>query len=228
MGVVPVTEKYALEITPIVLAGKKLALYRVKNWEPFIADLGGQGEEYINAFPFWMKVWEASLILADHLVRMGIENGKEILEIGAGMGVVGLALGALGHKVTITDYEDDALELLRMNVEYNSLDNVSVRKLDWNRPDLTRRYDIICGSELVYKKQFIGPIINLFRNYLKPDGTIFMAHDVRRMCLIQFIGTVAGQFEIENIMKRLRSDEGVYQIVIHALRLKESVGLSST
>jgi predicted nicotinamide N-methyase len=223
MGVVPVTEKYELATIPIVLAGIKLELYQAKNWEPFIKKLLDKREEYIGAFPFWMKVWEASLVLADHLVRMKIDNGKEILEIGAGMGVVGLTLGAFGHKVTITDYEDDALALLRMNVEHNGLDNVSVRKLDWNSPDLTRKYDIICGSELVYKKEFIGPIINLFRNYLEPDGTVFLAHDVRRMCLIQFIGTVAGQFQIGNIIKRLKSDEDVYQIVIHSLRVKPSI-----
>lgn len=158
-------------------------------------------EEYIGAFPFWMKAWEASLILADHLARMKIDNGKEIHEIGAGMGVVGLTLGAFGHKVMITDYEDDALALLRMNVENNGLNNVSVRKLDWNSPDIMRKYDIICGSELVYKQQLIEPIINLFRKYLEPDGTIFIAHDIRRMCLIQFIRTIVGQFEIENIIK---------------------------
>jgi predicted nicotinamide N-methyase len=223
MRVVPVTEKYELEATPLVLAGKRLELYQAKNWEPFIKKLVDKRKEYISAFPFWMKVWEASLILADHLVRMKIDNGKEILEIGAGMGVVGLTLGAFGHKVTITDHKDDALALLRMNVKHNGLDNVSVRKLDWNSPDLTRKYDIICGSELVYKKQCIEPIINLFRKYLEPGGTIFIAHDVRRMCLIQFIGTVAGQFEIGNVMKRLKSDKNVYQVVIHTLRFKPSI-----
>ncbi len=219
MEAVPITEKYELDTTPIALGGKKLDLYQVKNWDTFIGNLADKGEEYISEFPFWIKIWEASLILADHLIRMKIEKEKEILEIGAGMGVVGLALGALGHKVTITDYEDDALDLLRMNVERNGLDNVSVRKLDWNNPDLTGKYDIICGSELVYNERFIDPIMSLFRNYLQPDGTIFIAHDVGRMCMMKFIGMVAGRFEIENIMKTLRGDDEIHKIVIHSLRI---------
>ncbi len=205
---------------PIAIGGKKLELYGIRNWDVFVNNLAEKGEEYINEFPFWVKIWEASIVLADHLIRIGLEKENEILEIGAGMGVTGLFLGAFGHKVTITDYEEDALELLRMNVERNGLNNVSVRKLDWNNPDLTGRYDIICGSELVYNETSIGPIINLFRKYLQPEGTVFLSHDFRRMCMIKFIGMVPGRFEIENIAKTLRCEDEVHKVIIHTLRLK--------
>jgi 2-polyprenyl-3-methyl-5-hydroxy-6-metoxy-1,4-benzoquinol methylase len=148
---------------------------------------------------------------------MDIEKEKEILEIGAGMGVTALFLSAFGHKVTVTDYEEDALELLRMNVEHNGLNNVSVKKLDWYKPDLTQRYDIICGSELIYKERSIEPIINLFQRCLQPEGTVFLAHDLSRMCMVKFIGKVPGRFEIENIAKTLRQGENHHKILIHKL-----------
>ena len=220
METLPIREKYELEVTPVAIGGKKLELYGIRNWDVFVNNLAEQGEEYIKKFPFWVKIWEASLVLTDHLIRIGLEKKKEILEIGAGMGLTGLFLGAFGHKVTITDYEEDALELLRMNVERNGLTNVSVRKLDWNNPDLTGRYDIICGSELVYNETSIGPIINLFRKYLQPEGTVFLSHDFRRMCMIKFIGMVPGRFEIENMVKTLRGDDKLHKVVIHILRLK--------
>lgn len=220
METLPFREKYELELMPIAIGGKKLELYGIRNWDVFVNNLAEKGEEYINEFPFWVKIWEASIVLADHLIRIGLEKENEILEIGAGMGVTGLFLGAFGHKVTITDYEEDALELLRMNVERNGLNNVSVRKLDWNNPDLTGRYDIICGSELVYKERSIGPIINLFRKYLQPEGTVFLSHDLQRKCMIKFIGMVPGRFEIENIAKTLRGEDEVHKVIIHTLRLK--------
>jgi len=212
-----IAEKYELEQTPISINGKRLELYRVKNIDPIINDLANKGEEYISRFPFWVKVWESSIVLASHLINMDVEKGKEILEIGAGMGVAGLFLGLSGHKVTITDYDDNALELLGMNVKHNQLDNVSVRKLDWNLPDLTGKFDIICGSELVYNKKHIKPVIRLFQDYLKTDGTIFMSHDVTRMTMISFIETVSGQFKIENVVKRLKGNGDIYKIVIHSL-----------
>ena len=205
---------------PIAIGEKKLELYVIRNWDVFVNNLAEKGEEYIKKFPFWVKIWEASIVLTDHLIRIGLEKKKEILEIGAGMGVTGLFLGAFGHKVTITDYEEDALELLRMNVKRNGLNNVSVKKLDWNNPDLTGKYDVICGSELVYNETSIGPIINLFRKYLQPEGTVFLSHDFRRMCMIKFIGMVPGRFEIENIAKTLRGDDKLHKVVIHILRLK--------
>jgi 2-polyprenyl-3-methyl-5-hydroxy-6-metoxy-1,4-benzoquinol methylase len=220
MEKIPIEEKYELELTPISIGGKKLDLYTIANWDPFVNDLALKGKEYVKDFPFWVKIWEASIVLTDHLVRIGLENEKDILEIGAGMGVTGLFLGAFGHKVTITDYQEDALQLLRMNAEHNELHNVSVEKLDWNNPQVTAQYDIICGSELIYNETFIRPIIDLFRKYLRPEGTIFLAHDLNRKCVVQFLGLVSGRFEMENVIKTMKGKDELHKLVIHTLRLK--------
>jgi len=221
METIPIREKYELEVIPIAIRGKRLELYGIGNWDIFVSNLEQKGEEYIKEFPFWVKIWEASIVLADHLIQIGLEKEKEILEIGAGMGITGLFLAAFGHKVTITDYEEDVLELLHMNVKQNRLNNVSVKKLDWNNLDLTGRYDIICGSELIYNETSIEPVINLFRKYLQPEGTVFMAHDSRRMCMMKFIGMVPGRFEIENIAKTLKGENDLHKVLIHVLRLKQ-------
>ncbi|MBW1744532.1 MAG: methyltransferase domain-containing protein [Deltaproteobacteria bacterium] len=213
-------DKYELEVVPITIGGKRLELQRIANWDIFVRSLEKEGEEYIRKFPFWVKIWEASIVLVDHLVGTLPEEEMEILEIGAGMGVTGLFLAALGHRVTITDYEDEALELLRINAERNGLENVSVKKLDWNDPQLQGKYDIICGSELVYKETSIQPVMSLFQTYLRPEGTIFLAHDVERRCLVQFIGMVPGRFEIENIVKQFRGEGKVHRIVVHSFRIK--------
>lgn len=217
---IPLKDKYELEVIPIAMGGKKLDLFGLANWDVFIKNLEEQGEEYIRNFPFWVKIWEASVVLADHLIRIGLGKEKNILEIGAGMGVTGLFLGAFGYKITVTEYEEDALELLRMNVEHNGLDTVTVKKLDWNDPDLTETYDVICGSELIFNVTFMEPIIKLFRKYLRPEGTVFLAHDARRRCMLQFIGMIPGKYEIENVPKTMKRDDEVHKVFIHALRLK--------
>jgi predicted nicotinamide N-methyase len=215
-----IAEKYDLKCMPVTIGGKTLNIYTVENWDAFVERLEREGKEYVTGFPFWVKIWKASIVLTDHLIRSGLEKQKHILEIGAGMGITGLFLGALGYNVTITDYEEDALDLLQMNAETNRLDGVSVKKLDWSKPSLTSTYDIICGSELIYKEQFIRPIINLFREYLRPKGTVYLAHDMQRKCLVQFIGTVPGRFEIENRVKTMKGKGEIHRIAIHVLRLK--------
>ncbi|MBW1895897.1 MAG: methyltransferase [Deltaproteobacteria bacterium] len=222
MEALAITEKYELDVKPISIQGKTLELYGLSNWDSFVANLEEKGESYIQAFPFWIKIWEASIILADHMLTLDLDKEKHVLEIGAGMGLTGLFLGAFGHQVTITDCEEEALQLLRLNVAHNNLSHVQVKKLDWNEPDLVGRYDIICGSELVYKETFIEPLIELFRKYLKPAGTVFIAHDIRRMCMMKFIATVPGRFEIENVGKTLRGEDDIFRILVHTLHLKES------
>ena len=49
---------------------------------------------------FWVKIWEASIALTDHLIHMGLGTEKEILEVGAGMGVTGLFLAAFGQNIS--------------------------------------------------------------------------------------------------------------------------------
>ncbi len=215
-----VGERYELEVMPLTIGGKKLQLYTISNWDVFVDNLACKGKEYIKNFPFWVKIWEASIVLADHLIQTGLAKEKEILEIGAGMGITGLFLAAHGWKVTITDYEEDALALLRLNVESNQLRNVFLKKLDWNKPDLTGKYDIICGSELIYNETSIEPIINLFRKYLKSDGIAFLAHDLQRKCLVQFIGMVPGRFEMQHVVKTMKGNDEVHKVVIHRLHLK--------
>ena len=80
MEKIPIEEKYELELMPITIGGKTLDLYGIANWDVFVDHLERKGEEYVKNFPFWVKIWEASIVLTDHLVRTGLDKIKEILE----------------------------------------------------------------------------------------------------------------------------------------------------
>lgn len=220
MDTISVRDKYELELMPIAIGEKRLKLYGVKINDSFVDNLLQHGEKGTNSFPFWVKIWEASIVLADHLIQIGIQKDQKILEVGAGMGIAGLFLSAFGYDVTITDYDEDALELLRINAKQNNLNNVSVVKLDWNDPDIKGKYDIICGSELVYKEVDIAPVINLIQRYIRPKGVVFLSHDLQRKSMIKFIEMISSSFEIKNIVKRLRGKDELYKIAIHTLTSK--------
>ena len=66
-----------------------------------------------------------------------------------------------------------------------------------------------------------SPLIRFFREWLRPGGTVYLAHDIRRMCMMKFIGMLPGRYEIENVVKTLRGDGDVFRVIVHALHLRE-------
>jgi len=217
----PIHEKYKLERIPIGIGGKQLELYGVGNWERFVQQLERDGLGDLSDFPFWIKFWEASFVLTDYLLSLKLDHQSAVLEIGAGMGVAGLFLGAFGHSVTITDYDDDVLELLQVNVARNRLNTVSVRKLDWLCPDLETRYDLICGSEVIYKEMFFDPLVDLFQACLRPAGRIVLAHNAQHRCIARYIETLPDRYDIGTQIRTLRGESGTHQIMLHDMRSRK-------
>jgi len=79
--------------------------------------------------------WPAGQVLAEYLVKLGprFVQGRTILELGSGTGLVGLVGGALGGElVWITD-QAPLLDIMRRNVVLNQLaSNVMVSELNWS------------------------------------------------------------------------------------------------
>ncbi len=213
----PLAERFALEPMPVGIGGKRLEIFGIANWDRFVDTLAEKGEAYLKEFPFWIKFWEASFVLADDLVRRPPAPGGRALEIGAGMGLAGLFLGALGVRVTITDFDEDVLELLRLNVAHNRLETVTVRRLDWLAPDLEGTFDLICGSEVVYQERFFSPMAGLFERYLKPEGEVRLAHNLRHDCAVKFLKELDSRYATESRIKSFRGDGQAHRIVIHTL-----------
>uniref|UniRef100_J3MG56 Methyltransferase-like protein 22 n=1 Tax=Oryza brachyantha TaxID=4533 RepID=J3MG56_ORYBR len=88
-----------------------------------------------------LQVWKAALLLTDFVLHKSFTssefNGVTAIEIGAGTGLVGLALARVARKIFITDRGTDILDNCLENVRLNSsmlkFDEAKayVRELDW-------------------------------------------------------------------------------------------------
>ncbi len=216
----PLRDDIELEAKPLAIAGKRLEILCVKDLEPFIADLEQSGGEGVEGFPFWVKIWEASIVLTDRLLHMDLEKSRNILELGAGMGITGLFLGAFGYRVTVSDNNPDALALIRRNAAHNNLDNIRVTELDWHHPEIKETFDMICGSELIYKKSDAKPVIDILLQMLAKDGTVYLAHDISRMSMMHFLTEAEPHFDISHKGMSFSGGGKNKKIVIHTLKRK--------
>jgi predicted nicotinamide N-methyase len=143
-------------------------------------------EDPMNNFPLWARIWEASLVLAEHLAEMPMRTAGSILEIGAGIGVAGIVAASWGHKVTVTEYNKDAFAFARANADINGCQAMQVQLLDWNAPVFQEPFDTITGSEVLYHERDFDPLLKLFTRFLKPGGKIFLAMKPRHSALLFF------------------------------------------
>ena len=56
-------------------------------------------------FPYWAKIWGSSDALVEFFLEepIWIEN-KQVLEIGAGIGLPSLSIASKAHKIIVSDY----------------------------------------------------------------------------------------------------------------------------
>jgi ETFB lysine methyltransferase len=128
--------------------------------------------------PYWAELWASSPVLAGHLRRRPGLAGRELLELGCGLGLAGIAAAQAGATVVMTDYEEDALEFARfnaaMNLDPGELSRVTFRCMDWREAEIPETFDVIMGADITYERRNFDPLITLVRRLLRPGGTFLL------------------------------------------------------
>jgi 2-polyprenyl-3-methyl-5-hydroxy-6-metoxy-1,4-benzoquinol methylase len=171
-----------------------------------------------SEFPFWIRLWEAAVVLSRFMVKLRPAPGTKVLELGAGLGAPGLTAAALGCAVTMTDYEDIILEFGKVSAAASKLDQVQFSLLDWLNPSEMEQYDIILGAEVLFRDEFFQPLLTVLGQALKPDGVVYFAHDMQRKSLRPFLQLAEKEYAISASKRVLRSLEQDKEILLTRLR----------
>lgn len=124
-------------------------------------------DEYM---PYWAYLWPASLKMAATILRTPWAPGTRVLELGAGVGIVGMAGLLQGLQVTFSDYEPKSVDLALFNAcRAGYTDSASGLVLDWRDPP-PDQYPWIWGCELLYEDRNHEPLLALTRQMLQPGG----------------------------------------------------------
>ena len=208
---------YDTEIFPVKVGDRELRFYKPASIDRFI-----NHDNPMDGFPLWAKIWEASAIIVQYMADLTVAPWRRVLELGSGIGVAGIAAASLGHNITLTEYNPDALNFLKANADLNNCTQVPVQHLDWFRPELDGRFDLIIGSEIVYQKEAVGALGNIFEKFLSPEGKVVLAERVRSTGAV-FFETMAARYNIKAQKRTLKSSEKSETVILFELTPKRQV-----
>uniref|UniRef100_A0A7R9Z8M0 Calmodulin-lysine N-methyltransferase n=1 Tax=Chlamydomonas euryale TaxID=1486919 RepID=A0A7R9Z8M0_9CHLO len=136
-------------------------------------------------------VWDASIVLAKYLeknMRKGEFSrprlkGKRVLELGAGMGLGGMAFALLDANVVLTDTVD-VVPLLKRNCEANlGCGTVQVRELDWYQPDqvlpLNPPFDYVIAADCIYHEHIVEQFHRTVMDVTNDKSIVLVVNELR-------------------------------------------------
>ncbi|XP_011091630.1 protein N-lysine methyltransferase METTL21A [Sesamum indicum] len=143
-------------------------------------------------------MWDSGIILGkflEHSVESGkiFLQGKNVIELGSGCGLVGCIAALLGAQVILTDLPD-RLKLLKKNVETNLYGDVrgsaTVNELTWG-DDLDTDFtdpspDFVVGSDVVYSEGAVLDLMETIVGLCGKQTTIILAGELRNDAILEY------------------------------------------
>jgi predicted nicotinamide N-methyase len=133
-------------------------------------------------FPYWAKVWPSSIALHNVLQKHpSLIRDKTVLELGAGIGLPSLMMAGITNSIQISDYNLDAVELLRKNIEHLELENAEALKLDWNALPEAIHPKVLILSDVNYDPKQFETLTKLIEKFIHQGCTIILSTPQRIM-----------------------------------------------
>ncbi|KAI0437558.1 hypothetical protein F4803DRAFT_146236 [Xylaria telfairii] len=169
-----------------------------------------------------LQSWGAAFIFTElmcatparlNFAKSSLGSAPRIIELGAGTGLVGIALakilprlGVLTPTIIATDFHPTVLANLRANIVRNfptpsweKTPSIQVAPLDWETPDLSspldEQADVLVATDVIYGREHAVWLRDCAARMLKPDGIFWLMLTVRTTGKFEGIsGTVHAAF----------------------------------
>jgi len=196
----------------LTVAPREFTLVRPHDPDAFLEEIAARGESGAEEpDPYWARLWPCAVTMAAAVLRPAGPLGPadsphrvthslssrstavRALEIGCGIGLVGLAALARGLRVTFSDHVPTAVLLALENARRNGFSARGLL-LDWSRP-LPEQYGVILGSDVIYDARCHERLLSLVERMLAPGGVCWLGDPGRNH---------AGRFVEESLRRGFR------------------------
>jgi predicted nicotinamide N-methyase len=135
--------------------------------------------------PYWATLWPSALALADVVLGApaagaGSLTGRRVLDLGCGLGLCGLAALARGARVTLLDWEADAVAIARAAAWAAGHGDVDAVVADWRAPPPLAPFDVVLGADVLYEERNAPAVAAFLAGHVAPGGEAWIVDPGRR------------------------------------------------
>jgi predicted nicotinamide N-methyase len=126
-------------------------------------------------FPYWTRLWPSSIALTRYIrTHAGMLVGRQVLELGAGLGLPSFAAAAFSKQVIVTDHIPESIEWMDNNIRKQGLRNVRAALADWtSEPKL--KAEVVMMSDVSYDPERFDELMEMIHHYLDEGSQLIIA-----------------------------------------------------
>jgi predicted nicotinamide N-methyase len=167
---------YPAAVTSMHLPSLTVRLYAVPDLERLVdrgALLRGESEP-----PYWAYLWTGARCLAEYVARWVDVRARRVLDIGCGLGLVGIVAAHRGARVTYVDAALPALHFVRASLRANDV-TAPIVCTDYRTLAAGARFDVIVAAEVAYEPPRFPDLAATLARHLAPGGVVLLADAFR-------------------------------------------------
>lgn len=204
------------------IQGHRVSTLRITNTDELMDRLIAKGpaNEAVadEKIPYWADIWPSSLALAAAIMEdTDIQPQTQVLEIGCGLGLSGIAARQKGAEVLMTDYLPEPLEVLKWIWWQNFEEWPQTRQLDWRNPPPDTQARVILAADVVYEARAFTPLVAAYQQMLAPGGKILMAEPQRAFSQPFFSLLEKGGFDFRKYTREVTLLGNAYAIDLYEI-----------
>mmetsp|Transcript_54887 Transcript_54887/g.100239 ORF Transcript_54887/g.100239 Transcript_54887/m.100239 type:complete len:351 (+) Transcript_54887:89-1141(+) len=151
-------------------------------------DFGWFDKDHTTTYSTGLKVWAPCPLMCrwfskadEHCCGSGgldFIAGRRVLELGAGIGMLGSVIARHAREVFMTDIDTVVLRIAAANARGNGLTNVKTIRLPFGRDDAVPfreahgKFDHIVGADIIYTVKAVRPMFESAGELLTEDGIL--------------------------------------------------------
>jgi predicted nicotinamide N-methyase len=197
---------------------RSFMIQRVKDIDTLLEVISDEEFNEDERLPYWADIWPSAIALSEYVLEnQQVFKGKRILELGCGLGLVGITVTAIGEDVLFTDYDPHALRFTQTNFKRNFNRPASVQLLDWRNPGHSESFDIILAADILYEKRWLGPVLNILDKKLTMHGIAYIADPDRTVAREIYSMIESKNWHRQSVLKRTKVYDKLHAVIINRI-----------